>query len=222
MEKVEFETKPQVMESIEHYGFSWIDFVTAIPSPLFVVTSYKSNGLPNACLQSWSTFVGDEQGFYCIMAAVNKNGHMYQTIRERGDMVLNFPDAKHFNACSETIRNNQFEDDEIIQSGLSIEKAVSVDAPRIAECFLNLEARYLWEKDLRENGSHVVLCAEVTRVCMDAIHFNEQNKGRYNETGYIYNVHSPVNPLTGEAEEDSIAIPFHCARLTGSLTDRHH
>ena len=78
--KKEYRAKPQSMKSIPTYGFSWVDFVTAIPSPLFVVTSYKSNGLPNACLQSWATFVGSSEDFYCIMASVNQAGHMYQTI----------------------------------------------------------------------------------------------------------------------------------------------
>ena len=39
-------------------GFSWYDFVTAIPSLVFVVTGWKSNGKENACLQSWSSFAG--------------------------------------------------------------------------------------------------------------------------------------------------------------------
>ena len=39
--------------------FSWMDFITAIPSPLFVVTGWKANGKENACLQSWATFVSD-------------------------------------------------------------------------------------------------------------------------------------------------------------------
>lgn len=79
-----------------------MDFVTAIPSPLFVVTTYKSNGLPNVCLQSWATFAGDEQNFYCIMAYVNKNGHMYKSIKETGDLVINFPSADYFKNCAET------------------------------------------------------------------------------------------------------------------------
>jgi len=43
-EKKEYSAIPESMRTMETYGFSWMDFVTAIPSPLFVVTSYKSNG----------------------------------------------------------------------------------------------------------------------------------------------------------------------------------
>lgn len=204
--KKQYGTKPKSMQNMEMYGFSWIDFVTAIPSPLFVVTSYKSNGLPNACLQSWATFVGDEQNFYCIMASVNKNGHMYKSIKETSNLVINFPSAKYFKCCAETIKNNQFDDDEITKSGLTIEKSTYVNAPMIKECFLNLECQYHWERELTEDSSHVVMCVVVKNVWMNTEYFNEESKGRYGESGYIYNIHHPVNPETGEGKNDSIAI----------------
>jgi len=37
------------------------------------------------------------------------------------------------------LENNQFETDEITASGLTVEKAIKVNAPRIKECFLNIE-----------------------------------------------------------------------------------
>ena len=60
--KKEFFNKPAKIEDKwpgELDMFAWQDFLAAIPSPLFVATSYKSNGKENACLQSWATFVGD-------------------------------------------------------------------------------------------------------------------------------------------------------------------
>lgn len=36
-------------------NISWYDFVTAMPSLVFIVTGGKQNGKENACLQSWST-----------------------------------------------------------------------------------------------------------------------------------------------------------------------
>lgn len=79
--KKEYSTIPISMREMETYGFLWMDFVTAIPSPLIVVTSYKSNSMPNACLQSWACFTGNPNGFYAILSSVNKSGHMYQTIK---------------------------------------------------------------------------------------------------------------------------------------------
>ena len=202
--KKEYRAKPESMKSIPTYGFSWVDFVTAIPSPLFVVTSYKSNGLPNACLQSWATFVGSGEDFYCIMASVNQAGHMYQTIKETGELVLNFPSAEYYDRCYATIAHNGFEDDEIRKSGLTAEPAATVHAPRIRECFLNLECQYLWEKELYEGSSHVVLCAVVKNVCIDSALFQEHT-GRYSDQGYLYNVHYPINPETGKGGYDCLA-----------------
>lgn len=57
------------------YGFSWKEFVMTVPSPMFLVTTFKSNGQPNACMQSWATFTSADhgKGFYAILASVNKN-----------------------------------------------------------------------------------------------------------------------------------------------------
>lgn len=192
--KKEYKTIPPSMEKMETYGFSWMDFVTAIPAPLFVVTSYKSNGKPNACLQSWASFNGDQRGFYAILSNVNKKGHLYQTILEKGEVVLNFPSANIYPLCLDTIKNNSYEDDEISFSGLTAESATTVDAPRIKECFLSLESRYMWEREITEGSNNVLICFEVINICIDETYLDEQGQGRYGENGYLYNVHYPVNP----------------------------
>ena len=91
--KKEYSALPQSMSEMRTYGFSWMDFVTATPAPVFVVTSYKANGKPNACLQSWACFCGNSGGFYAILSSVNKSGHLYRTVKEKGEVVLNFPSA---------------------------------------------------------------------------------------------------------------------------------
>ncbi len=187
--KKEYSVIPESMSNMSTYGFSWMDFVTAIPAPLFVVTSYKSNGKPNACLQSWACFNGNTRGFYAILSSVNKAGHLYKTIKEKGEAVLNFPSAEIYDLCSATIVNNGFSDDEISLSGLTAEQAKTVNAPRIKECFLNLECRYLWDREIKEGDSSVLMCFEVVNVCVDEAHLDELIQGRYGEGGFLYNVH---------------------------------
>ena len=65
-----------------NWGFCWKEFVMSVPSPLFLVTTYKSNGLPNASMQSWSTFTCANRGsgYYALLGSVNKNGHLYRTL----------------------------------------------------------------------------------------------------------------------------------------------
>lgn len=205
--KKKYSTIPPSMAEMETYGFSWMDFVTAIPSPLYVVTSYKSNGKPNACLQSWACFNGNPKGFYAILSCVNKRGHMYNTVKDTGECVLNFPSADIYDRCSDTIVNNQWEADEITASGLTAEPATMVKAPRIQECFLSLECRYAWEREIAEDSSHAVLCLEVVNICIDEMYLNESGRGRYGESGYLFNVHYPVDPETfnGKAH-DYIAV----------------
>lgn len=203
--KKEYSQAPETIDERELYGFSWMEFVAAIPSPLMVVTSYKENGKTNATMQSWATFVSEE-GFYCIFGSVHKKKHMYNTIKRSGQLVINFPSADIYGKCMQTIQNNGYDDDEIEKSGLTSEPASMVNAPRIKECFLNLECEYVWEKEITEGNDHVVMCVKVVNVCMDEEYFDEEKKGRYGETGYLYNIHSPRNPETGKGGEDCVGI----------------
>ena len=201
--KKEYAAIPPSMAQMETYGFSWMDFVTAIPAPLFVVTTYKSNGKPNACLQSWACFNGGPKGFYAILSSVNRAGHMYRSVKKTGVAVLNFPSADIYPLCAQTIQNNGFDDDEIALSGLTAEPATAVRAPRIRECFLSLECRCLWEKKLVRGSDHVLMCFEIKNICIDPAYLDESAQGRYGETGYLYNVHHPVNPenYSGKAHD---------------------
>ena len=199
--KKEFATKPENLTEYwpsEMSAFSWEDFVTAIPSPLFLVTTYKSNGKENACLQSWSTFIGDAGKFICIIGSVSKGGHLYQSLKETNCCVLNFPSRDIYDKCTMTIDNNGFDNDEITMSGLTAEKAVSVNAPPIAECFLNIECEVLWEHEHFEGSRDVTVALVAKHVCMDNDRYDENKLGRYGKTGYMYNINSPRNPDTGE------------------------
>jgi flavin reductase (DIM6/NTAB) family NADH-FMN oxidoreductase RutF len=207
MIKKEFDSRPPTFNKQydwydEIANFSWQDFLTAIPSPLFVATSYKKNGKENACLQSWSTFVGDNGMFICLIGSVSTRGHFYETLIDRKCCVLNFPSRDIYDKCTDTIKNNDYENNEITDSGLTSEKAISVDAPRIKECFLNIECEYLWEHEHYKGSKDVMVALQATHICMDIKRCDKNNLGRYGKTGYMYNIHSPRNPETGEVLPD--------------------
>jgi len=204
--KKEMEIKPEKIAGQwpgELSMFSWKELVTAIPTPMFVVTGWKSNGKENACLQSWATFVSDSGEFICILGWVSKGGHMYHSLKETGCCVLNFPSSDIYEKCHSTISNNQFEADEIMASGLTAEKAVAVNAPRIAECFLNIECEFLWEQQNFTNSGNTVVALKAVHISMDSDHYDHNKLGRYGKTGYIYNANAPRNPDSGEAEQFS-------------------
>ena len=188
-----------------NFGFSWKEFVATVPSPMFLVTTYKSNGLPNACMQSWSTFTSANHGngFYAILASVNKNGHLYQSLQETKEAVINFMSADSHAACMATIRNNTFEADEITASGLTVEKADWVNAPMVKECFMNLECKYVWEKEIVPGDDHVMICLEVLGLHIDEDHL----KDRTGEQGLLYNIHYQMNPENvGKTAHDYAAV----------------
>lgn len=180
-------------------NMSWYDFVAGVPALVFVVTGWKSNGRENACLQSWSAFVGaDAENFICVLAKVHKGGHMYQSLKETGVCVLNFPSNDIYGRCIKTIGNNRFDVDEITASGLTAEKAAKVNAPRIKECFLNIECEYLWEHELCEGSEEVTVALKAVNLCMDSAYFDQSRLGRYGKSGFLFQIDQPTNPQTGE------------------------
>lgn len=206
--KKEFASCPSQMKEAypgELNAFSWHDFIAGIPSVLLVVTSYKSNGRENACLQSWSTFVGDGGEYICIIASVSKRGHLYQSLHQTKCCVLNFPSRDVFDRCASTITHNSFEDDEITLAGLTAEKAISVNAPRIKECFLNVECQLLWMHEHFPGSRDVTVALRATHLCMDNDRYDDACLGRYGKTGYMYNINSPRNPDSGEISNECFA-----------------
>ena len=182
-------------------NMAWYDFVVGMPSLVFLVTGWKANGKENACLQSWASFVGGgPENFICILSKVPKGGHMYQSLKETGECVLNFPSNEVYGRCIKTIGNNGFDTDEITAAGLTAEPALKVNAPRIRECFLNIECQYLWEHELFEGSGEVTVALRAVHVCMEERCYS-QPAGRYGKNGYLFQVDRPVNPQTGEATD---------------------
>ena len=206
--KNEFASKPETITEQWPGEFeisSWQDVITAMPSPLMVVTGWKSNGKENACLHASSVLSGSGGEYFCIINSVYKSGHMYQSIKETGCCVLNFPSKDISDQCFKTIENNEFETDEITASGLTAEKSKSVNAPRIVECFLNVECEFLWEHELFPGSPFVTMALKAVRICMDSDHYDNKKLGRYGKTGYMYFVGSQQNPDNGEKICESFA-----------------
>lgn len=180
-------------------NMSWYDFVLGMPSLVFLVTSYKANGRENASLHSWASFCGSgPENFVCVLSKVNKHGHLYRTLKEKGVCVLNFPTQDVYPLCIRTIGHNGYDEDEITSAGLTAEPAETVDAPRIRGCFLNIECEVLWEHDLVPGSSEACVALRALSVSMDESHFDEKQLGRYGQTGYLFQIDQATHPLSGE------------------------
>lgn len=203
MNKKQFFSVPDKIKDNEWYGFNWLEHVTAVPQPLALVTGFKENGLANGAMQSWFCF-SNEKDFYCIFGSVNKSEHMYEIASSKKQLVVNFPDMSVIDKCMATVRNNAYDIDELSASGLHYSMGSKVNAPVVDECFLNIECEVVWEKELFEGSCHVVLCAKAVNVWFDEKHYSADKAGRYGGTGYLYNIHSPINPETFERTETHV------------------
>lgn len=204
--KYELKSKPESFKEIwpgQYEIFSWVEFVTAVPQAISVITTWKEGRIPNACLQAWSTYTGDSGGYYVIFSIMNNN-HTYKNILRGKEFIVNFPNTDEFSRCSATVENNDDETDEIAAAGLMVETAQVVDAPRIKECFLNLECRLGWHRPLHDESLWHVFAGEVVHVAVESEYVKANSGRRYGEKGYIFNIHSPIDPYNGEQEVSKV------------------
>jgi flavin reductase (DIM6/NTAB) family NADH-FMN oxidoreductase RutF len=131
--------------------FSWLEYVVTVPNPMFIVTTRKANGAPNANLHSWGLLVG-EKGNYSSLLALLDNTHTYGNILREREWCVGFPSFEFYHQCFETIHCNAPDNDEITAAGFTVEPAKTVQAPRIAECSATLECRLEWRQPLYENS----------------------------------------------------------------------
>lgn len=177
--------------------FSWLEYIVTVPNPIFLVTTYKENGKPNANLHSWGFPVGDRDNFSFLLALL-KETHTFANILRTGEFCVNYPSFRDCAACFETIAKNGLEDDEIRDSGFTLESARLVSAPRIAECFFNLECRLEWNRPIREASRWQTLLARVVHVAVDEKVMVPEPEERARRMGLMYNMRSNVHALTGE------------------------
>ncbi|NSW52613.1 MAG: flavin reductase [Anaerolineae bacterium] len=162
--------------------FSHYEMALGIPHALFLITTLKENGLPNACFQGWSSFTGDRGGYFVLTPLLQKT-HTYRNILRSGEFCVNFIAPRYFDACYQTVFHNEDDTDEIAAGGFNAEPAVCVNAPRIREAFLVLECRYQREMDLSGQGIQSVVVGEVLHAAVDADVLNGVNK--YGKDGFM-------------------------------------
>jgi len=178
--------------------FSWLDYVATIPNAISLITTRKANGAPNACLHAWGMLLGDRDN-YTSLLAMHDYYHTYANILREGEWCVNFPSLKHYPQSFETINVNQPDSDEITEAGLTVETAKVVQAPRIAECMLNLECKLEWHRPLYESSSWVLVAGKVVHVAMDDAVMGTDPAERMQAMGLMFNIRGLINPVSGEA-----------------------
>ncbi|MCL2286916.1 MAG: flavin reductase [Firmicutes bacterium] len=199
--KKNFYEKPETLKERWPGAFvsvegSWFNELLCVPSPIALVTGWKSNGKENACLQGNITFAGTNGEMVCTLGWVHKGHHAYESLKETGCCVVNLFSPGLKDKCFNTIENNGFDTDEITAAGLTAEKALKVNAPRIKECFMNVECEYLWEQELLPGKSPVyIIGLKVVNICLDEEYFDTAK--RFGKDGF-YCLADGTNPENGE------------------------
>ncbi len=177
--------------------FSWLEYVVSVPNHICLITTRKANGAANACLHSWGMLVGDKDNYSSLLALLD-NGHTYANIVREGEWCINFPSYEYHAQCSETIRVNAPDNDEITDAGFGLETAKTVRAPRIAECWANLECRLEWQRPLYEKSRWRLLLGRVTHAAMDESVMAIDPAQRMQAMKLMYNIRGTINPLDGQ------------------------
>jgi flavin reductase (DIM6/NTAB) family NADH-FMN oxidoreductase RutF len=177
--------------------FSWLEYIVTVPNPIFFITTLKANGAPNANLNAWGFLIGGK-GDYSSLMAVLDNSHTYKNILREKEWCIGFPSFQYYQQCFETIRLNQPDNDEITDSGFTVELPMHVKAPRIAECLINLECRLEWHRSLYENSRFHLFVGRVLHLAMDDSVMIPDPAERMRIMALMYNIRSTVHPITGE------------------------
>jgi flavin reductase (DIM6/NTAB) family NADH-FMN oxidoreductase RutF len=177
--------------------FSWLEYIVTVPNPIFLITTRKANGAPNANLHSWGLLIGEKDNYSSLLALLDDT-HTYANIMRDGEWCVSFPPFEYYHQCYETVWSNSPDNDEISDAGFSIEPAKVIHSPRIAECVLNLECRLEWHRPLYENSRWHLFMGRVLHVAMEEALMVTDPVERIRLMGLMYNVRSTVNPMTGE------------------------
>lgn len=165
-----------------------------MPNPIFLITTRKANGAANACLHSWGMLVGDKDNFSSLLALLD-SGHTYANILREGEWCINFPSFEYHAQCTETIHVNAPDNDEVTDAGFTLEASQTVRAPRIAECWANLECRLEWDRPLYEKSCWRLVLGRVTHAAVDESVMAVDPTERIQAMRLMYNMRGTLNPL---------------------------
>lgn len=184
--------------------FSHLETTAAIPSPLFAITTWKDNGLPNVCFHAWGSFHGDRTAFFAVMGNLFQHTHTYANLRREGCFCLNFLPMSCYDRLVDTIHHNGDETDECAAGGFTAAPAKTVHAPVIQEAFLTLECTLKEVRDLSGAGITAMVVGQIQHISVEEDYAQGYEK-RCGEDGFMLLVPAPQNLVTGAPGQSAIA-----------------
>jgi len=183
--------------------FSHFEFACGIPQLLFAVTTYKPNGLPNVCPQSWSSFVSGKDGYYAILGGLLPGSHTYENILRERCFCVNFLSPALCGAMMRSIEHNGDEADEFAACGFTPEPCAAIRAPKIAEGFLTLECEFR-QLLTPQDGALSLIVGRTLRAYVEEEYAHGVD-AKYGADGFSLNVHTPIDLFSGRCDRCATA-----------------
>jgi flavin reductase (DIM6/NTAB) family NADH-FMN oxidoreductase RutF len=147
--------------------FSWYNFVLNIPSAVYIITTLKENGLPNAQLNAWAMLLGAGQEPKFMLQLMNGSDTL-RLIKDNREFVVNFPSLKLRQQFMQTTTHYPHEVDEIAASDLTPEPSKLIAAPRVKECYAHYECRLDWYRSLEtESPVNTLVVGDIIHAAID-------------------------------------------------------
>lgn len=145
-----------------------IAFGRKYPEQVVLVTTRKPDGGANVMAVGWVAIVSDEPWMFAL--GIDAGAYTHKLIKATGEFVVAYPSAEmvHATMVAGTVHGSNR--DKIAESGLVVQKAVSVAAPLLADAVANFECRL---KRIYKPGNCPVIVGQVV-----AAHVNADPKVR--------------------------------------------
>ena len=129
------------------------------PQPVFILSAYDENGVPNAMNAAWGGISDDKEISFCISAG-HKTTH---DILARKAFTVSMADAAHVTECDYVgVVSGNDVPDKLDKCGFHTTKSEFVDAPLINELAMALECRLV-----SYDPETCRLVGEIVNVCAD-------------------------------------------------------
>lgn len=135
------------------------------------------------------------------MPGLMQHTHTYQNILREKEFCINFISADYYEACQHSIKNNDADIDELINSGFTPEQAKTVKTPRIKEAFLTFECTLEQVSDLSGKGISAMIVGKVNHAAIDEKHKDIESVC----DDFMFYIHAPKDLATGEGEKGAVA-----------------
>jgi flavin reductase (DIM6/NTAB) family NADH-FMN oxidoreductase RutF len=144
--------------------------VLAIPTPVWVVGTYDSEGKPNVMTAAWGGVCCSRPP--CICVSLRKATYSYSNIVEREAFTVSVPGENHVAEADFFGTASGRDVDKFAVSGLTPVRSELVDAPYVAEFPLVLECRVIHTLEI---GLHTQFVGEILDVKADEASVTERN-----------------------------------------------